>query len=64
VHISQIADQRVKSVSDVLKEGDEIPVKVLEIDKQGRIKLSRREALRESQAAAEPPAATPASPAE
>ena len=47
VHISQIAEQRIKSVSDVLKEGEEIPVKVLEIDKQGRVKLSRREALRE-----------------
>jgi polyribonucleotide nucleotidyltransferase len=47
VHISEIAEQRIKSVSDVLKEGEEIPVKVLAIDKQGRIKLSRREALRE-----------------
>lgn len=60
VHISQIADQRVKSVSDVLKEGDEVPVKVLEIDKQGRIKLSRREALRETQGDV---ATTPADPA-
>ena len=49
VHISQISDQRVKSVSDVLKEGEEVMVKVLEVDKQGRIKLSRREALREAQ---------------
>ena len=48
VHISQLADQRVKSVSDVLKEGEEVMVKVLEIDKQGRVKLSRREALREA----------------
>jgi polyribonucleotide nucleotidyltransferase len=48
VHISQIADQRIKSVSDVLKEGEEVMVKVLEIDKQGRVKLSRREALREA----------------
>jgi polyribonucleotide nucleotidyltransferase len=47
VHISQIAEQRIKSVSDVLKEGEEVLVKVLEIDKQGRVKLSRREALRE-----------------
>jgi polyribonucleotide nucleotidyltransferase len=47
LHISQIADQRIKSVSDVLKEGEEIMVKVLEVDK-GRIKLSRREALREA----------------
>jgi polyribonucleotide nucleotidyltransferase len=55
VHISQLADQRVKSVSDVLKEGEEVMVKVLEIDKQGRIKLSRREALREAK---EPSAST------
>jgi polyribonucleotide nucleotidyltransferase len=47
VHISEIAEQRIKSVADVLKEGEEIPVKVLAVDKQGRIKLSRREALRE-----------------
>ncbi len=48
VHISQIAEQRIKSVSDVLKEGEEVMVKVLDIDKQGRVKLSRREALREA----------------
>ena len=48
MHISQIAEQRIKSVSDVLKEGEEVMVKVLEIDKQGRVKLSRREALREA----------------
>jgi polyribonucleotide nucleotidyltransferase len=46
LHISQIADQRIKSVTDVLKEGEEVMVKVIEIDK-GRVKLSRREALRE-----------------
>jgi polyribonucleotide nucleotidyltransferase len=51
VHISQIAEQRIKSVSDVLREGEEIPVKVIEVDKQGRIKLSRREALREMKGA-------------
>jgi polyribonucleotide nucleotidyltransferase len=54
VHISQIAEQRIKSVSDVLKEGEEVMVKVLEIDKQGRIKLSRREALREAKERDEP----------
>jgi polyribonucleotide nucleotidyltransferase len=54
VHISQIAEQRIKSVSDVLKEGEEIMVKVLEVDRQGRIKLSRREALREAQERSEP----------
>jgi len=47
LHISQIADQRIKSVTDVLKEGEEVMVKVIEIDK-GRVKLSRREALREA----------------
>jgi polyribonucleotide nucleotidyltransferase len=40
VHISQISDERVESVSDKLKEGDIVKVKVLEIDKQGRIRLS------------------------
>jgi polyribonucleotide nucleotidyltransferase len=54
VHISQIAEQRIKSVSDVLKEGEEVMVKVLEIDKQGRVKLSRREALREAKEQSEP----------
>ena len=45
LHISQIAPGRVRQVSDVLKEGDEVPVKVLEIDKSGRIRLSRKEAM-------------------
>jgi polyribonucleotide nucleotidyltransferase len=40
VHISQISDERVENVSDKLKEGDNIRVKVLEVDKQGRIRLS------------------------
>ncbi|MEW6409888.1 MAG: polyribonucleotide nucleotidyltransferase [Nitrospirota bacterium] len=48
VHISQISDHRVMRVSDELREGDEILVKVIEIDKQGKIRLSRKEALRES----------------
>lgn len=47
VHISHIADEHIKSVSDVLKEGDEVVVKVLEIDPQGKIRLSRKEALAE-----------------
>ncbi len=42
VHISQISDERVEKVSDKLKEGDIIQVKVLEIDKQGRIRLSMK----------------------
>lgn len=48
IHISQIADYRVKSVADELKENDEVLVKVLEVDKLGRVKLSRKDALRDS----------------
>ncbi|MFT4178543.1 MAG: polyribonucleotide nucleotidyltransferase [Thermomonas sp.] len=40
VHVSQISDERVEKVSDKLKEGDVVKVKVLEVDKQGRIRLS------------------------
>jgi polyribonucleotide nucleotidyltransferase len=47
VHISQLAETHVKEVSDVLKEGDEVLVKVIDIDPQGRIRLSRKAALRE-----------------
>jgi polyribonucleotide nucleotidyltransferase len=42
VHISQISEERVERVSDKLKEGDVIKVKVLEVDRQGRIRLSMR----------------------
>jgi polyribonucleotide nucleotidyltransferase len=45
VHISQLAHHRVKSVSDEVKEGEQVLVKVLEIDKQGKIRLSRKEAM-------------------
>ena len=45
VHISQLAKERVNKVTDILSEGDEVMVKVLEIDKQGKIRLSRKEAL-------------------
>ena len=48
VHISQLAPERVRRVNDVLNEGDEVLVKVLDIDRQGKIKLSRKEALSES----------------
>jgi len=48
VHISQLAPERVRRVQDVLKEGDEVMVKVLEIDRQGKIRLSRKEALQET----------------
>ncbi|HEY2809631.1 MAG TPA: polyribonucleotide nucleotidyltransferase [Steroidobacteraceae bacterium] len=43
VHISQISNDRVERVSDKLKEGDVIRVKVLEVDRQGRIRLSMRD---------------------
>jgi polyribonucleotide nucleotidyltransferase len=47
VHISQLALERVEKVEDVVQVGDEIMVKVTEIDRQGRINLSRKELLRE-----------------
>jgi len=47
VHISQLADHRVKKVTDVVKEGDKIKVKVLEISPEGKIRLSLKEALAE-----------------
>ena len=48
VHISQLAPERVRRVTDILKEGDEVLVKVLEIDRQGKIRLSRKDALAET----------------
>jgi len=45
LHISQLARERVNKVTDILGEGDEVMVKVLEMDKQGKIRLSRKEAL-------------------
>lgn len=50
VHISQIANERVENVSDHLKEGQVIKVKVLEIDRQGRIRLSMKEVTEEAAA--------------
>ncbi|MCU9612058.1 polyribonucleotide nucleotidyltransferase [Caldibacillus lycopersici] len=47
VHISELAEERVGKVEDVVKIGDELLVKVTEIDKQGRINLSRKAVLRE-----------------
>ena len=47
LHISQLADYHVKNVSDEVKEGEEVLVKVLDIDNQGKIKLSRKQALKE-----------------
>ncbi len=49
LHISQISDKRVNKVEDVLNIGDEILVKITEIDQQGKIKLSRKDALKEQE---------------
>ena len=56
IHISELSDKRVKSVSDVLKEGDEVMVKVISIDRSGKIRLSRKEALAERAGTQVPPA--------
>jgi polyribonucleotide nucleotidyltransferase len=53
IHISQLAEGRVREVSDVLKEGDEVMVKVIDIDPQGRIRLSRKAALKETKSSVE-----------
>ena len=45
VHISQLAEERVNDVRDIVSEGDEFPVEVLEIDRAGKIRLSRKSAL-------------------
>ena len=45
LHISEIANERVRQVTDVVQEGDMIDVKVLEVDRSGRIKLSRKALL-------------------
>ncbi|MGD9021024.1 MAG: polyribonucleotide nucleotidyltransferase, partial [Lysobacterales bacterium] len=47
VHISQLSDKRVENVTDVVKEGETVKVKVLEVDKQGRVRLSMKEVDRE-----------------
>jgi polyribonucleotide nucleotidyltransferase len=56
VHISELSDKRVKAVNDVLNEGDEVLVKVISVDRQGKIRLSRKEALK-GNGAEETPAA-------
>lgn len=55
-HISELADKYVKNVQDEVKIGQEVRVKVIAIDDQGRIKLSRKQAIRDES----PAAATPA----
>jgi polyribonucleotide nucleotidyltransferase len=61
IHISELSDKRVKSVSDVLQEGEEVMVKVISVDRQGKIRLSRKEALAEAAKKAEPAVAGKAS---
>jgi len=56
LHISEIADRRIGEVRDVLDEGDEAVVKVIDIDGQGRVRLSRRAAMRERGEVDEEPA--------
>jgi polyribonucleotide nucleotidyltransferase len=50
-HISELANFRVKQVEDIVKMGDEIWVKVLEVDEKGKIRLSRKDAMAERDAA-------------
>jgi polyribonucleotide nucleotidyltransferase len=54
LHISEIAHERVNSVTDFLKEGDEIEVKVIEVDKSGKIRLSRKALLPPPEGGARP----------
>jgi len=56
LHISQIAHERIRRVEDVLKEGEEVMVKVIGVDKSGKIRLSRRELLQEAAGKAGAPA--------
>jgi polyribonucleotide nucleotidyltransferase len=49
LHISQVAEKRIVRVEDVLKEGEEVTVKVIEIDRAGKVRLSRKEVLRDQQ---------------
>ncbi|WP_373327529.1 S1 RNA-binding domain-containing protein, partial [Cronobacter turicensis] len=51
-----IADKRVEKVTDYLQMGQEVPVKVLEVDRQGRVRLSIKEATEQTQEAAAPAA--------
>ncbi|MFO0584006.1 MAG: polyribonucleotide nucleotidyltransferase [Anaeromyxobacter sp.] len=60
IHVSELSDKRVKNVSDVLSEGEEVMVKVISVDRAGKIRLSRKEALAD---AAKASGAAPAEPA-
>ena len=63
LHISQIAKERVNSVSDYVKEGQVVRVKVLEADEKGRVRLSMKAAAEDAAARAAAPVETPATPA-
>ncbi len=56
IHISELSDKRVKSVSEVLQEGEEVLVKVISVDRAGKIRLSRKEALADAAAQKPDPA--------
>ena len=45
IHISHLAHERVERVTDILHEGDEVLVRVIDVDRAGKIRLSRKEAL-------------------
>ncbi len=51
LHISQISEKRINKVTDEFQEGDQLLVKVLEVDRNGRIRLSHKEAVRERETA-------------
>jgi len=63
LHISHIAKERVNNVSDYVKEGQLVKVKVLEADEKGRVRLSMKAATEDAAHAAAAPAATAESPA-
>ncbi|WP_409422712.1 polyribonucleotide nucleotidyltransferase [Pseudaeromonas sp. ZJS20] len=62
VHISQITEERVKDVNDYLKMGDVVRAKVLEVDRQGRVRLSIKEAVRDENPQAAAPVVEEAQP--
>jgi len=59
VHISELAEKRVENVSDVVKEGDEVLVKVIAVDRTGKIRLSRKEAIGSKEGDVSAPALRP-----
>jgi polyribonucleotide nucleotidyltransferase len=59
VHISELAEKRVENVTDVVKEGDEILVKVISVDRTGKIRLSRKEAIGQKEGDVSMPAPRP-----